>query len=158
MKFQYQWFCSFFRIGFSKIIFALSGRIVIRYISDFIIQSVTVTIARACFVTFLNRLKRWNSTKSNLLSRSSSHSGTFRLTLLNAQSGKYHAAPRLCPSRNNSYFYKCAACSNIQLTVACPASWIAIAPGSNFVFSSLNHQRFYRQRQGLVCQRPFCRI
>jgi hypothetical protein len=44
---------------------------------------------------------------------------------------------------------KGAACSSIQLTVACPASWIAIAfpLELQFYFSFLIHLQFYQRHQ-----------
>src|SRR5690625_5487293 len=52
---------------------------------------------------------------------------------MDRSSGKYHAAPKDCPLGTIVTFTSGDACSNIQLTVACPASWNAIVRFSSGV-------------------------
>ncbi len=103
-----------------------------------------VTMARACLVTFSKSLKApvdillkitFSAARPPMVAHISS-SICSGLTI-NRSSGKYQAAPKDCPLGTIVTLTNGAACSNIQLVVAWPASWYAIvsfSPGVMILF------------------------
>src|SRR5690554_4859088 len=117
-----------------------------------------VTIARACFVTFSRSLRAPVEILSKITFSAARPAKAAHISssicsgwMINRSSGKYHAAPKDCPLGTMVTFTKGAACSNIQLTVAWPASWKAMALFSATViilFFFSGRQLFGQQHRG----------
>ena len=88
-----------------------------------------MTIALACLVTFSKSLSApvdilLKIIDSAALPPKAAHisSKICSVVFSDLSSGRYHAAPKLLPLGTIVTLTKGLACSNIQLTVACPAS------------------------------------